>query len=330
MDVTQATPIIEQKLYELLIPEFESEPAVCPQICDVLPWDDRFMYGELIQSLTDVGEPDVVGFGHELPDRSFGEGWTVYAKTRKVGHKISFPIELLRAADASQRVGDLIEDNFVGAGRRFVQQQEKFCAGLIEAGALTAGSSTYFDNVFPGDGASGPTLYIYDGLPFFDTAHALKHSSSTPSNHTAAAVLGQTTLEAALTLMERTSAVDERGEPIVNRMDTMLVPAGALEFTARVLLGSAQRVGSGNNDMNSVQGRLNLIPWRFLSGDADAWYLWRTTPGQRPIRMRDSMIPTVQVIEDLVHGLVVVQAFKYFSCVVRDWRGAGAFNIAAA
>jgi len=329
MHVSQAAAIVEKTLYPVLTDSYDREPAVYPMLCDVLPWDPAFTYGERFKSVGGVGEPDIIEYGTEAPDRSFEDHYTIYSKGRKLAHKITVEKELFAQLQADGTLQPYLMQRFDGAGMRFKQAKEKFIAGIVQKGTLTAGSLTYFDNSFVGETDAYPK-YIYDGLPFFDTAHTLKHSSgSTLSNHTASAALSTSTLESALTLMERTSALDERGEPIVNQMDTLVVPAGPLEFPAAVLLESIGKVGTANNDINSVRGRLELVPWRYLTDDADCWFLFRLRSGQRSIRMRDSGAPAIRMWEEPRIGSFVIQAESYFSATVVDWRGAFCANKAA-
>ena len=328
MDITQAIELVDRTLYPLMIPEYQQEPAVGRSLCEVLPWDDALTYGERMDAVTDFGEPDEVPFGVELPDRSFGSGYQVWARTRKIGHKVTIARELFVAEAANGRLAGRIEGLFRGQGARFVQQQEKHIAGYVQKGTLTAGSAKYFDQTFAGEAPTN-TLVNYDGVPLFDTAHPLKHSGTTPSNHTVTAALSQSTLEAALTLMETTSALDERGEPVVNHMDTLIVPSGGLEFTAQVLLEPALKPGPAYNDLNTPVGRLTPVAWRYLTDDADAWYLFRLNSGKRTLRLRDSGEPRVRTYEDPKTGSIIIEAYKYYSLTSQDWRGAFAANKAA-
>lgn len=327
--ITQATELIERTLYDLLTPEYTSVPQVAPQICEMLPLDPALMYGERIDSVTDFGEPSQVPFGQRLPERSFVSGYKVWSKMRKIGHEVTLDRELLVAEAANGRLQGRIEGLFRGQGVRFANYTEKWAAGYLEAGVLTAGSDAYFNQTFPGESPTY-TLFNYDGQPLFDTAHVLKIGSATPSNHTASAPLSATTLEAGLLLAESTSAVDERGAPIDNTMDAIMVPK-ALESTANQIVNTVGGYpGSANHGVNPLGGgRLRVIVNRYLT-DADSWYLLRLNSGRRMLRMRDSGEPRVEIVEDPLNHQVVIQAYKYFSLTAQDWRGGFAHNIAAA
>jgi len=285
--------------------------------------------GEKIQSVTDFGEPDEIPYGSEAPDRQSASGWPVYVKGRKYAHKLTMSREEMAAIEANGRLPQSVESYFLGVGASFARKKDQHIANMIQDGTLTAGNVDLFDGSFAGEADPYPAVG-YDGLPFFDTAHSLKLSSTTPANHTVSAALAESTLQAALTLAESTSAVDERGRPIGNPMDTLLIPVG-LEWTARLLLESALKVGSGNNDKNLLQGRLNLVVWRELSKAAStsSWWLARTS-GRRALRVRDSGEPRLRVWAEERTNSVCIEAYSYFSAQVQDWRGMFAFNKAAA
>jgi len=325
MDVTQATELIEKTLYPLVVPDYTAVPKVWPVICQQYPWDPAFIYGERRDALTDIGEPDEVPFGEELPDRAFVTGWKVYAKTRKIGHKVTVERELIIGMDAGGRLPSSLLNQFTGSGKRFAQKEEKYIADVFQKGTLTAGNLAIFDGSFPGETDPYPK-FIYDAYPFFDTAHPIKLGDSTYANHTVSLSLSDANIETARILMEHTSAVDERGEPILNMMTHLMVPT-QLEFTAARILESVLKPGTANNDRNVHQGSLQLVVWRFLTDDTDAWWLLNS---DRPaVYVRDSGLPQVGAYDNRKQHHIVVEAFKYFTYAVQDWRGAYCANKAA-
>ena len=307
--------MVEQTQYPLVLSDYAEVAPVYPMFCEVLPWDPRFILGEKTQSVIGVGEPDEIAYGQEAPDRQFLDSWDVYSRARKYAHKFSITVEEMEAINATGRLTGSIE-------------KDRLIADIFQTGTLTAGSIELFSGSFTGETDPYPK-FIYDSVPFFDTAHVLKASDDTPSNHTVSAALGETTLESALTLMESTSAVDERGVAIENVMDTLMVGT-ALQWTARKILETDKKVGSANNDKNLMNGRLNLIVNRKLTDGASAssWWLLRTT-GRRAVRVRDSGEPRLRVYPDEKTHRIVMELFSYFSATVQDWRGAFCANKAA-
>lgn len=330
MHVSQVPALVDQTLYPMLIEEYQGIDLVYPRICDVLPWDDRYMLGERIDAVVDFGEPDEIEFGMEAPSRQTENGWKIYSKTRKYAHKFEISMEEMAAIDSIGRLGERMEAFFRGTGAAFARKKEAHIANMVQDGTLTAGNVSLFDGSFVGETDPYPTLG-YDGQPFFDTAHNLVLSSTTPANHVVTSALSEANIQTQLSLMESTSAVDERGRPIQNPMDTLIVPVG-LEWTARVLLESALKAGSANNDKNLLQNRLDLIVWRELSKTASAssWWLAGTRPGApRAIRVRDSGEPRVRMWEEQRTGMFYVEVYSYWAAQVQNWRRMGAFNKAA-
>jgi hypothetical protein len=321
--------LVESTLYPLVLDEYAAIPPLYPAFCEVLPWDNRYNLGERTDSVIGVGDPDEIAYGQEAPDRQFLDSWGVNSKARKFAHKFSITQEELDAINAIGRLPGTVEQFFMGQGTAFRQKKEKFVAGMLQKGTLTAGSFAYFGNAFTGVDAVSSDLFIYDGGPLYDTAHTLKGSSTTPSNHTAVAAISETTLQAALTLMEATSAVDERGNRIQNRMDTLVIPVG-LEWTARVLLESALKAGSGNNDKNLLQGRLALQvnPYLSDSESASSWWLFGTQQ-RRAIRVRDSGEPRLRIYRDEPTNRVVMELSCQFMAACQNWRSTFCANKAA-
>lgn len=107
-----------------------------------------------------------------------------------------------------------------------------------------------------------------DGVALFSTAHTNKKGTITQSNKITTA-LSQTSLQTVITAMSVRQ--DSKGQKITFNPDTLLVPT-ALRFTARVILETAGSIGNNNNDINTMQGALNLIVWPYLSSST-AWFV---------------------------------------------------------
>lgn len=323
IDISQIPELLEAELYPVILNQYEAQETVYDRICDVQPYDPAKPYGEKMSTTTGLGRPMEVEDGEEIPADSEETAYTPQLKVRTFARRIDIPRRVLEAFSAAAMV-DYVLEKTEEWGTKFALEKDDFVAGMFQKGTLTAGSAAYFDNSYPGNADPNPK-FIYDGLPFFDTAHTLAASSSTLSNHTASAALTSTTLQNALILMETTSAKDDRGDRIRNRMDTMVVP-GDLEFTARTILNSTLLPGSPNNDANVVAGRLNLIPWNALTDDTDAWWIGRAGAG---VRVRDSGAPFLETVYDPKTRTLSVVAASYFGATVREWRAWHCANKAA-
>jgi hypothetical protein len=113
-----------------------------------------------------------------------------------------------------------------------------------------------------------------DGVALFSTAHTRTDGGANQSNYTTAD-LAEDSLETALVAMRAT--VDDRGQLILVRPDTLIIPP-ALEKEARIILDSSLRTGTANNDINPYQGRLKIVVWDFLGaanagGSDTAWFI---------------------------------------------------------
>lgn len=331
MDVTQIPELVERTAYPLSFDAYAQVPTVYPRICEVLPVTPDLLYGERIDHVIGVGEPDKVPYGQEINEREGDTGHKIYLAVYKLGEKMRFPRELVESSDAIGRLTSLIGAFAQSIGQQMPLKKERIIADIFQKGTLTAGDASVFNNSFPNEADPYPK-FIYDGQPFFDTAHGLKLSSTTPSNHTASAALTLANLEAQHTLMAVTSAVDERADPILIQPDVLLVPSGAMEFTASTLLESMLKPGSANNDANTMRGKYELIPWRFLSdaASASAWWLLQTGPGaRRAVRVRDSGAPRFETWYEEKTQSWFVQGYSYFGASVQEWRTASCANKAA-
>lgn len=122
---------------------------------------------------------------------------------------------------------------------------------------------------------NGFTTNLYDGKPLFSDAHPLlnntvvtPHGTGVCSNLITGA-LSDTALKNALTLGRK--QVDEAGKLVQYQFDTLIVPP-ELEFVAYELIKSSQKVGTADNDINSIQGRLKIVVMDFLT-NSKSWFV---------------------------------------------------------
>ena len=130
-----------------------------------------------------------------------------------------------------------------------------------------------FNNGFTSGGGGLSTFTAGDGVALFSTAHTRTDGGANQSNHTTAD-LAEDSLETALVSMRAT--LDDKGQLQLVTPTTLIVPP-SLEKEASILLNSTGRVGTGNNDINPYQGRLNLVVWDYLGsaagGSDTAWFI---------------------------------------------------------
>lgn len=322
IDISQLTELLTSEVYPLILNSYEAQPTVYQQIADVRPYDPRKAYGDKGSVTTGLDLPEELLDGQEIPATTEETAQTWYLKNRRLGRRIDIPYRLL---DQAMGVGvDYVLGRTEHMGARFGQWKDDHLAGMLQKGTLTAGSAAYFDNSFAGETDPYPK-FIYNGLPWFDTAHTIAGASTTYANHTASLALSAANLQTVLETAEGTNAVDERGQRILNPMDTLLVPKG-LEFDARVIMNSTLLPGGSNNDVNVLAGRLNVIAWNALTDDADAWWVGRAGGG---IRVVDSGAPMMRVFDNPQRSVVSVIFESYFGATVTDWRAWNCQNKAA-
>jgi len=134
-----------------------------------------------------------------------------------------------------------------------------------------------FDNSFTsGTGGDGSYLCV--------TNHA-RTDGGTAQDNSETHAISETYLETALVAMR--STLDDKGQKILVRPDTLLVPP-ALEKEAFVLMQSTGRTGTNYNEINPYQGRLKVIIWDYLASTTAYWiidsglhqlnFFWRVRP----------------------------------------------------
>lgn len=321
--------LIDETGYPVLMDSYGPDPLTYEQFVEVLPVAGTNLYGEKLRVLQAIGRfkkrRDGEHFAQDTPLR----GPTAQLAIHPYGESFEIPRRLLEANNAKANVVQIVQEHMTEFGRKARLTKEDFVADMFQKGTLTAGSLEFFDNSFP-DNDDPNAGVIYDGLPWFDTAHTITGGSTTFANHIASAALSSATLQTALDAMENTNAKDERNDRVEVRPTHLVVPTG-LRWTADVILNSTLIPGSAQNDRNSLQGRLQPITWRALddAASAAAWWVVDAANGSG-VRVRDSGAPVIRMAWDEERGVMLVTAEYYFGAAVRNWRFAHANNKAAA
>jgi len=164
---------------------------------------------------------------------------------------------------------------------------------------------------------------IYDGQPFFSTAHPDK-VGNTYANYTASRALSHDNLQTTYNTFTITNNRDERGE-IIDLMPTTLLMPPALSFTARAILNSTLIPGSQDNDTNVLANILNPVPWSYLT-DADGWFIGVPKMG---LMATDRMDVTMDVWQDEMSKDYFASILTRFGGCITNWRFWYANNIAS-
>jgi hypothetical protein len=125
-----------------------------------------------------------------------------------------------------------------------------------------------------------------DGVALCVNNHPIRGGTYSNLLQTPAA-LSQTSLEQALTQL-RSSAVDNNGKPMRLEATRLIIPP-QLEMTAEVLLNTALRTGTNNNDINPIKSLSKLpggaaVMTRLTS--ATAWFIQSDADRGLQVKMR--------------------------------------------
>jgi hypothetical protein len=317
MDATHIPELAQASAYPVLFASYEAIPGVRQLLADIRPVSPIETYGT--KSTTIIGGSDMAeredGAGVER-DR-MEKGWTWYAKVRGYGKELFLSNDFISANSSAQVEAKLTE--WAGTvGQNLAYQKEKLIADLMQKGTLSAGSAL-FDGSFVGEADPYPT-FIYDGQPLFSAAHPLIVGADTFANFGVSRTLTSANLTLAKVEMMQTSAVDDRGNRIMNMPRYIVVPP-AMEATAKVLLESMNLPGSANNDANIHRGTLDIIVNPFLT-DTESAAAWWLLSGNLPcLRMYDQGAPRLKAYAVEERDGTVIQLLNRFGANAVDWRG---------
>ena len=161
-----------------------------------------------------------------------------------------------------------------------------------------------------------------DGVSIFNTAHPLV-GGGTLSNMGQTGVtyaLSQTTLEQACIFISRWT--DDRGFKKKFQGIVLAVP-NELMFTAEKILQTEYEVGTGNNTINPVRGKMKLTVSPYFT-DTDSWFIITditTRKGTGFVSYERRAREINRDNEFLTQNLLFTTS-KRFSCGCTDWRGA--------
>lgn len=326
LSISAFTELISNEVFPVTLDRYEAQPMVHPAIArEVSEAEIVDPYGHKFTTITGGAMPEVRRDGAEVASDQLAEGYPVQMKIKLISRKFTLPYRSLEKMDMRGIRAEALRQ-MAPWGRAFAAKKEDLVAGMFNNGALTAGNREYFDNSFDDNSQPDPyPKFIYDGLPWFDTAHPLKNSASTTfANHIASAALSATTFDDARTRLQVTNARDERNQRILIQGNTLLVP-GDLESTARRVIESQGLAGTANNDLNPFRTSVRVVPWNYLS-DTDGWFLGSSENG---IVYYDSGAPEISVIDDSERKAITVVAECRFGTAIEDWRYWVANNVAA-
>ena len=319
LTASEIPTLVRKFAIPISLAEYDQVPTIYPQLGNVQgvvgPDIDADYQGTRFKYAVGIQQHHDLQIGQAIRHGNMGEGYTVQCAFKKKGIALEIPREILSATNPHSKIRSLVEPFAAQAGENAAVEKDTIIAGMFQKGTLTAGDTTYFDNSYVGN-ADSNRGFIYDGLPWFDTAHTLQASTSTYSNHTVSAALTATTLDNAHILVSVTNAINERGDRIRNEPDILLT-SRSLEGTARRVLESELLPGGTDNDINHVKGKFRLVINPFLTDDVDAWWLGNS---KRGLNIYDSGAPMFETEYDPRTQTFLVTSVYYFGAVVTDAR----------
>ena len=161
--------------------------------------------------------------------------------------------------------------------------------------------------------------YGGDSQPLLSTAHPIDTGTvaNTPSVQ---AQLNETSLQDADIAIARFK--DAAGNKILVTPRKLVIPPD-LKFTARRILGSTQRVGTADNDLNALKS-LDSIPGGFVQNhfltNVSSWYVLTDCPDGLKYFQRDPLETDIYV--DMDTDNLKVKATERFSFGWSNWRAA--------
>lgn len=118
-------------------------------------------------------------------------------------------------------------------------------------------------------GGGGKALFTGgDSQALFATAHVNRQGDIVQSNKITTA-LSQSALQTVSSAMKK--RLDSKGQ-IIEFMPSKLIVPTELEYTAKIILETAQNVGTNYNDINPMKDSLSLVVWPYLTSST-AWFV---------------------------------------------------------
>lgn len=290
------------------------------ELFEVVPSDAAY---EKFTSAIGLGELLEKPEGEDLQSDAPMESYTIVCRNRSFGRLIRFSYESIQDA---QKTGNLLMNSVGTWGKQVPITKEKWYAKFFNYGAYDSVPSTHdvFDNSITGvvTDSSGSSK-IYDGYPFFDTAHPDK-VGNTYTNYTASRSLSHDNLKTTYLTYVNTNNRDERGEIFDLLPDVLLIATG-LKFTAQEILNSTLIPDSMDNTTNVLSAIVSPMEWAYLD-DSDGWFLGKKKNGLMATDRQDVMIDFWQDETNLDYFASI---FTRWGGVVTNWRYWYANNISS-
>lgn len=159
------------------------------------------------------------------------------------------------------------------------------------------------------------TTAIYDSVYLCSASHPYEGGKAGTQSNLVTGALSDTTLKSAITLMRK--VLDNGGKKVVFMPDTLVVPP-ELEWLAIELTKSAQKVGTSDNDINSLSGRLKVMVADYLTSST-AWFVMDSK--RHGLNFFWRVKPEFAKATDSDNFVAKYNGRMRYSYGVSDWRG---------
>lgn len=233
--------LMEPGLRKVFFEEYEARPSIHEK---VFKMDNSKKKTETDYRIAGLGTWDVKA-----------EGANVQYEDVRPGDPV--PYTHVTYAKGAQVTEEMMEDEQYGILKNMTKELGRTAKITVEENAA---------NVFN----DGFTKAGYDGKAMFAADHPNRGSGGgIQSNLGTPAALADASLKEAIIAMRKQR--NEAGQ-LVNVNPNQLMVPDDLEFTALTLTQSALKTGTGDNDVNTLRGRLKVVVWGYLTS-ATAWFL---------------------------------------------------------
>ena len=204
---------------------------------------------------------------------------------------------------------EAIEDNLYDTlSSRYTRALARSMASTKQVKAANVLNNA-FSTSFPGG----------DGKPLLTTDHPTLSAGDQSNEPSTAADLNETSLENAM--IDIAAFKDERGIKVNVQARKLIIPP-QLQFVADRILNTPGRVGTSDNDINSLRN-MGMLPEGYVVNhyltDADAFFIKTDSPNGMKHFERAAM--TTGMEGDFETGNVRYKARERYSFGFSDWRG---------
>ena len=308
--------LAKKTMYPKMLEDYDSVAVVHPLIFRrITDMELVSPFGQKSTTMTGMGEPKERKDGDEIRPDQPAEGYQWQTRVGLLSNRLVIT-ERQWESMTQDGLARFLMDKTRGWGKGYQTKKETLASRIFTRGAFTAGDNIFTNTFDDGSETDPQPKKIYDGQPFFATAHPAKVTGTTYSNTLPGLALDSTNFNTAWTRISATNAFDERGMRIGISPTTLLFPPG-LRAQAHRVLASQQLPGTSQNDSNENQGIVNPVMWRYLSDQSSGWWLGEAGAG---VHYYDSGEPVLKTWFDYNTNSINISAESRFGVGVENFR----------